>query len=548
MSVNTNNYNYVAGYFNCSNVGSKYTPFGTTYASNAAWAVEFESVKLSGAGKLAEHVDSDSDGWRVGIDSSRHPYVYWSRNSSYRGTYTFSSLTVSWDTWFYIKFHIQTNAASPVIRCTLNSMTQDVTVSGRWNNNYNRDLQVGDTTTTIRGTTTVSGYPYGSDTLTTATFNLDNMSVGATSVTVNGNSFTISSAIQNYKTTYTVGYNANGGSGTVASQTKIYGTNLTLRSGGYTKTGYTLTKWNTASGGTGTDYALSGTYSSNAAATMYAQWSPISYSVKFNANGGSGTMANESFTYDVAKALTSNAFTRSGYTFAGWATSATGSVVYSNGQSVSNLSSTNGAVVNLYAKWTQNTYTVSFNGNGGSGTVNSMTKYGGTALTLPTGGYTITGQHMTAWTLNSTSGVSYALGGSYTTEANATFYAKWAYNTYQVKFNAEGGTGTMANESFTYGTAKNLTANAFTKSGYAFLGWATTSGGTVAYTDGQSVSNLTATDNGVVNLYAVWGAAAGVKVKVNGEWKDGMVYAKVNGEWKEGQVFAKYNGTWKEGT
>ena len=62
----------------------------------------------------------------------------------------------------------------------------------------------------------------------------------------------------------------------------------------------------------------------------------------------------------------------------------------------------------------------------------------------------------------------------------------------------------MANEVFDYGTAKTLTANAFTKSGYTFSGWATTASGAVAYTDAQSISNLSATDGATVNLYAVW--------------------------------------------
>ena len=92
--------------------------------------------------------------------------------------------------------------------------------------------------------------------------------------------------------------------------------------------------------------------------TGTADISAFPYSVKFNANGGSGTMANESFTYGTAKALTANAFTREGYTFQGWATSASGAKVYSDKQSVSNLTETSGAVVNLYAVWKSALYMV----------------------------------------------------------------------------------------------------------------------------------------------------------------------------------------------
>ena len=86
-----------------------------------------------------------------------------------------------------------------------------------------------------------------------------------------------------------------------------------------------------------------------------------------------------------------------------------------------------------------------------------------------------------------------------------TLYAVWQANTYTVKFNKNGGTGTMANETFTYGVAKALTANAFQRVNYKFVGWATSASATTAtYSNKQSVSNLTATPDATVNLYAVW--------------------------------------------
>lgn len=399
---------------------------------------------------------------------------------------------------------------------------------------------------------------YGGTALTLASsgytkngYTLAGWNAGSTSGTAYslGGSYTTEASTTMYarwtENTYTVSYNANGGSGTVASQTKYGGSNLTLRSSGYTLAGYQLAGWNAGST-QGTPYSLGGTYSTNAATTMYARWTGNTYYVRFNANGGSGTMSNETFTYGQSKALTSNAFTRDGYSFYGWATSSTGARAYTNGQSVSNLTTTNGGTVDLYAVWTANSYTVKYNSNGGSGTIADGTKTGGQALTLPSSGFTKTGYHMSAWTLNSTSGTQYALGGSYTTNAAATFYAKWAANTYKVKFNANGGSGTMADESFTYDQPKALTSNAFTRTGYEFKGWATSSGGAVVYGDGQSVSNLTTTDNGTVNLYAVW-SVIGVEVKVNGNWVYGQVYVKRNGNWVIGQVFVKHNGTWKEG-
>jgi len=108
-----------------------------------------------------------------------------------------------------------------------------------------------------------------------------------------------------------------------------------------TKTGYAFAGWSPAFPST---MPLGG-------ATLTAQWTPIAYAVKFNANGGDGSMANQSFVYGTAQALASNAFTRARYAFAGWATSASGAAVYANGQSVQNLSATAGDLVNLYAVW-----------------------------------------------------------------------------------------------------------------------------------------------------------------------------------------------------
>ena len=83
-------------------------------------------------------------------------------------------------------------------------------------------------------------------------------------------------------------------------------------------------------------------------------------------------------------------------------------------------------------------------------------------------------------------------------------YQNWVGVPYKVRFNANGGTGTMADQAFVYGTARKLSANAFKRSMYAFVGWATSPNGEVVYADGQTVENLTAKANQVVTLYAVW--------------------------------------------
>ena len=74
-----------------------------------------------------------------------------------------------------------------------------------------------------------------------------------------------------------------------------------------------------------------------------------------------------------------------------------------------------------------------------------------------------------------------------------------------VHFDANGGTGSMDDQSFTYDATQNLTANAFTLLGYKFGGWTTIADGTGdSYTNAQNVINLTAVDGATVTLYAQW--------------------------------------------
>ena len=108
------------------------------------------------------------------------------------------------------------------------------------------------------------------------------------------------------------------------------------------------------------------------------------YTVKFNANGGTGTMENESFAYGIGKALTANAFKRTGYTFQGWATSSGGAVVYKDKQYVTNLTSTAGATVNLYAVWKEALYMV-IDLSGGSSAKSYPVSY---LDAVPSGGWT----------------------------------------------------------------------------------------------------------------------------------------------------------------
>lgn len=123
------------------------------------------------------------------------------------------------------------------------------------------------------------------------------------------------------KKSYKISYNANGGSGEPSSQTKWHGTDIKLSTTKPSRTGYTFSKWNTNSDGSGTSYNSGATYSTNAATTLYAIWNQITYTVSYNANGGSGAPSAQTKKHGTALTLSTTKPTRANYTFKGWATS-----------------------------------------------------------------------------------------------------------------------------------------------------------------------------------------------------------------------------------
>lgn len=313
-----------------------------------------------------------------------------------------------------------------------------------------------------------------------------------------------------YLRLYTLAYNLNNGSGIVPQQvTKHIGNSATVANSASSRTGYTISGWNTAADGGGTSYTAGDTFTFLSSTTLYAAWLPHTYTINYNANGGSGSTASSSHTYGVSKALTVNSFTRTGYSFAGWATSIGGAIVYSDGQNVSNLISANGATVTLYAKWTPHTCTVIYNASGGSGSTASGVHTYGIAKTLTPNGFTRTGYTFAGWATSTGGSVVYSNGHNVTNltpvnGATLTLYAVWTTNTYTVSYNANGGSGSTVSGSHTYDAAKALTVNGFTRTGFTFAGWAASAGGAAAYSDGQNVLNLTAVKNATVSLYAVW--------------------------------------------
>lgn len=163
--------------------------------------------------------------------------------------------------------------------------------------------------------------------------------------------------------TYYVRYNANGGSGSMGNQQLTYDVAARLSSNAFSKTGYLFASWQGSVAGdtmvfSDAQEVVNLATEGGEVVDLHALWTAITWYVRYHANGGSGNMTNSTHKYDIAKALTSNAFTKSESSFIGWATVADGAVVYTDGQSVKNLRSTHGDVLNLYAVWKANPFYV----------------------------------------------------------------------------------------------------------------------------------------------------------------------------------------------
>ena len=193
-----------------------------------------------------------------------------------------------------------------------------------------------------------------------------------------------SETIYYYRTMYTMSYNANGGSGAPSSESKGSGWDYTISSVKPTKVGYTFQGWATYSWASSASYHGGDTYKLNQNTTFYAVWSRNSYTISYNANGGTGAPSSQTKYYGTTLTLSSAKPYRTGYTFKGWALYASStSPLYQPGDDYNyNISRT------LYAVWEKDappaptSYTVSYDANGGSGAPSSQTKTKDVTLTL----------------------------------------------------------------------------------------------------------------------------------------------------------------------
>lgn len=302
-------------------------------------------------------------------------------------------------------------------------------------------------------------------------------------------------------------FNANGGSGTMTSMSAATNETVTLPANNFYRTGYKFAGWGTNASGASV-YVDRAPYTMGTATsyTLYAVWTQTAYIISYNLNGGTNSTANPNGYNSEGGAITLASPTKTGSTFAGWYTEST----FTN--KITSISSGSSRNYNLYAKWTSNTYTVSYNYDGGSGSPSSKSVtynasiYNDTVSTygsLPNAnktGYTFTGWYYADTNTLVTSDSKIVTAGNHTLKAHYSINSYYVYITQSnvtvtvQKYNSSSGTWTTISSGalIEYGTSIKITWS--TNSGY-HDGWCKCNNANISsgYTTTMPVDGLTIT-------------------------------------------------------
>ena len=341
--------------------------------------------------------------------------------------------------------------------------------------------------------------------------------------------------------TYTVTYDGNGAAGgSVPTDATNYAQNQVVtvpgNPGNLVKDHFTFAGWNTASDGSGTNYAQGQTFTMGTAnVTLYAKWTAKpTYTVTYDGNGSTGgNVPVDSTNYEETQTVTvignTGNLVRTHFAFASWNTASDGSgTTYTQGATFP-MGTSN---VILYAQWTANpTYRVTYDANGATGgtpPVDTINYEQGNIVTVlgNTGNLVRTNFTFAGWnTAADGSGTNYAQGQTFTMgTANVTLYARWTANpTYTVTYDGNGSTGgSVPVDSSGYEQGQTVTVLGNTgnlvRTNFTFAGWNTAADGSgTNYAQGQTFTMGSAN----VILYARWTANTTYTVTYNGNGSTG---------------------------
>ena len=300
--------------------------------------------------------------------------------------------------------------------------------------------------------------------------------------------------------TFTITYNLNSGSLPSSHPTSYNIESAAITLNNPTRTGYNFAGW-TGSNGNTAQTTVTIAHGSTGNKSYTANWTPVTYNISYNLNSGSLPSSHPtSYTIESA-AITLVNPTRTGYTFKGW-TGSNGNTA----QTTVTISKGSTGNKTYTANWTPVTYNISYNLNSGSlpSNTSNPTTYNIESAAITLNNPTRTGYTFAGWTGSNGNTAQTTVTIPSGSTGNKSYTATWTPVTYYVYFNSNGGSGSMSSQAFTYTVAQNLSANAFTRTGYNFAGWSTSPNGPVVYANGASVSNLANTSGARVDLYAVW--------------------------------------------
>ena len=216
---------------------------------------------------------------------------------------------------------------------------------------------------------------------------------------------------------------------------------------------------------------------------LYAKYIPKTFQVSFITDDDSITIPKQAVTYP-ASAAEPTGLSKTGYTLDGWYTDKDCRTAYDFSSKVT-------GDITLYAKWNINSYTVSFDSNGGSSVATQSVNYN-TSATKPADP-SMTGYTFAGWFTDKKCTTAYDFSSKVT--GDITLYAKWNINSYKVSFDSNGGSSVAA-QSVNYNTSVSKPADP-SMTGYTFAGWFTDKEGKNAYDFSSKVT-------GDITLYAKW--------------------------------------------
>lgn len=337
--------------------------------------------------------------------------------------------------------------------------------------------------------------------------------------------------------TYTLTFDANGGSGAPSTITFDAGSYVTIPTKTPTRSGYTFNVWQNRlsiiiNGRQQPYYVNPGDnvrFDGNT--TLLAMWT-TNPQLLYENNGGSGAPPSQTCEVGGTLTVSSTKPTRSGYKFLGWGTRYTDtSPTYYAGDRIT-LSDFN---IVLYAVW-QKLYVITYNANGGYGAPSSAYSPQGSSYVVSSTIPTRNGYEFYRWNTSSDgTGTWYSSGSSMSPSGDVTLYAIWNP---KISFSASGCANVPSAVTKTFGTALTLPTTKPTRDGYAFVSWNTSSSGDgTTYNAGGTV---TASMNASMTLYAIMRKTASspnisfiksYRCDSNGNPSDDAGYAKVTVTW-----------------